>query len=329
MEIRKRHFFKGLPSFTRQDDALLARDAEQSVYYWWWKFLRLSSVYWYARHTGFTPADPVVARAYEQAGDLSSKWFGTWWERTGREVFAEAKRPAAVRVVDLEALDSVELYEKSLIVEIPLTIRKATIVSQIKKILEQKVEGNARHPGRALNVLESSQATLKLHTKRFRLRTLEIEYFVLLYRLLFPKIEIWRIGDRLQIAPSLKVRGIERGAFTSGSSPFDKLHSLTGRYLYKAERTLLNAERGSFPNNSKVVMPKDYAPFGTQHQKNYLAAIESNDSPWEIWLRENYFTELKLQVVRLNRLDSQYRMPDGKVRSRLPKFLEGSSDLLT
>jgi len=334
METKKRPFFKGLPGFTRSDDTLLAHDAEESVYFWWWQFLRLSPIYWYARHASITPTDSVVAQAYERAGDLSARWFSQWWAATGSRVFAEAKRPAKVRTVDLEPTDTgdqIELYENSLIVEIPLTLRKATIFKQLKDLLEKKIDGVPRHLGRELNVVESSNAPLKLHTKRFRLRTLEIEYLVLLYRLLYPRTEIWRIGDSLQIAPSLKVRDAERGAFKTGSSPFDKLHSLTGRYLYKAERTLLNVERGSFPNNSKIALPDDYAPFGAKHQNDFKAAVSSNSaepSPWQEWLRETYFTELKSEVIRRNRLDSEYRMPDGKVRRKLPAFMDGSSDLL-
>lgn len=331
MERKKRPFFKGLPGFTRQDDSLLARDAEQSVYYWWWQFMRLSPIYWYARQTGIKPTDPVIALAYERAGDLSIRWFTQWWQATGRTVFAEAKRPAAVRELNLDQMDQIDLYEKSLVVEIPLTIRKATIIKQLKALLEQTVDGVPRHLGRELNVVESSNAPLKLHTKRFRLRTLEIEYFVLLYRLLYPRTEIWRIGDRLQIAPSLKVRTAERGAFTAGSSPFDKLHSLTGRYLYKAERTLLNVERGSFPNNSKPPIPDDFAPFGEKQQKEFKSAVQSqgnNESPWQAWLKENYFVDLKLEVVRRNRLDDLYRMPDSTVRRKMPAFLEGRTDLI-
>jgi hypothetical protein len=334
MEIKKHPFFKGLPGFTRTDDTLLAHDAERSVYFWWWQFLRLSPVYWYARHASVTPTDPVVAEAYERAGDLSLRWFSQWWAATGSAVFAEAKRPAKVRTVDLEPTNTdaqIELYENSLIVEIPLTIRKATIFKQLKDLLEQQIDGVPRHRGRDLNVVERSNALLRLHTKRFRLRTLEIEYLVLLYRLLYPRTEIWRIGDRLQIAPSLKVRTAERIAFNTGSSPFDKLHSLTGRYLYKAERTLLNVERGSFPNNSKIALPDDYAPFGAKHQKDFKAAVSTdatNTSAWQAWLTGTYLNELKSEVIRRNRLDNEYRMPDSKVRRRLPAFLDGSSDLL-
>ena len=58
----KHPFFKGLAGFTRADDTVLAQDAEESVYRWWWEYLRLSPVLWYAQNTGLKPVDSRMAR---------------------------------------------------------------------------------------------------------------------------------------------------------------------------------------------------------------------------------------------------------------------------
>jgi hypothetical protein len=58
----KPRFFKGLPGYTRQDDEVLARDVEDSVYYWWWEYLRLSPAFWFARETGHSLKDPQMAK---------------------------------------------------------------------------------------------------------------------------------------------------------------------------------------------------------------------------------------------------------------------------
>lgn len=325
MNSSKKPFYKGLPGFTRQSSAVTTRDAEDSVYYWWWAFMRLSPVFWYARTAGVRPADPQIAATYDLVGDLSDGHFGRWWRATGHAIFAEAKRPAKVRLVDIDGFEDIELYEKSVLLEIPLTIRKETILKQVKDLLNEK------HEGRALNLAATSNAALMLHTKRFRLRTMEHEYWVLLYRLLYEDIEIWRIGDRLQVAPHLRVRGVERQVYsTNSSSPFDKLHSLTGRYLYKAKNMLAHVERGSFPNAGKVTGA--IRPFGANGDKHYRAAIgQMIDVPsaWHKWLADEYLANLKYEVIRRNRLDDAVRLPGSKVRQRMPMFMDGTSDLLS
>ena len=319
-------FFKGLQGFTRQTDELLMQDAESSVYYWWWAFMRLSPVFWYANQTGLKPVDSEVSRTLELVGELTRGSFGTWWRATGRKIFAEAKHPAKVRLIEIDQTDRVELYERSMVIEVPLTISRATLQRQFKKLLAEQ------HEGRLLNIAASSNAKLQLHTKRFNTRTLEIEYWVLLYRLLNQDIATWRIGDRLQLAPSLRVRGVERTnvAVRQGASAFDKLHSLTGRYLYKAQYTLHHAEHGSFPNATKI--KSTAKPFGEKHDRDYRAAtgkVVDVPSDWHAWLDKQFASDLKHEIIKRNRLDQAMRMPDGNTRRRFNAFMQGTSDLLT
>ena len=333
MNTRNRLFFKGLAGYTRIDDAITQGEARDTSYYWWWTFMQLSPVFWYAKQTGHQPSDPKVAETYELVGDIFDGNFYKWWNATGKTIFSEAKRPAKVRTVDLDQIEKIELYEKSVIVEIPLTIRKETIVSQLKKLLAS-IDGveEPLHAGRRLDLIATSNAKLRLHTKRFNKTTIEREYWAIIYRLLYPKIEIWRIGDRLRFAPEHKVRGVERIQYLSvQSNPFTLLHSLTGRYLYKAERTILNAERGSFPNPNKVEIPEDYTPFAKKFEKDYMAAIgkvKGEPAVWLNWINETYAERLTRQIVKSNHLEREYMLPDSLVRLRLPAFIEGRSDEL-
>lgn len=323
MATTQRPFFKGLQGFTRQSDALLARDAAESVYYWWWEFMRLSPVFWYARQTGLPIKHPEMAATYALAGDLSRSNFYGWWRDTGCNVFVEAKRPASVQPLLLDGLQQHEFFENGLLLEIPLTIRKETIIAQIKRILNQY------HSGRGLDLAGTTTAKLRLHTKRYRLRTLEVEYWVLLYRLLYGDIATWRIGDRLQVSPSLKVRGAEREAFNKGGNPFDKLHSLTGRYLYKARHTIVHVQQGRFPDASKV--EPVVAPFGKQLDADFVTATKNRDgepSDWQKWLQGQFHHSLIDEIARRNRIDGALRLPGSKLRQRLPAFISGKSDEL-
>lgn len=324
MTQEKPRFYKGLRGFTRSDDRLLANDADSSVYRWWWEYLRLSPAFWFARETGHALVDAEMAKTYELAGNLKTNNFRRWWEETGVNIFAEAKRPAKTKILNLETLNEHPFKEKALYLEVPLTIRKETIVRQIRKIL------NEVHEGRELDVTAAANAPFKLHTKRYRLRVIELEYWVLLYRLLYEDIEVWRIGDRLQLAPHLMLRTAER-RLESRDKRFNQLNSLTGRYLYKARFTLAHVERKSFPNGSKIIIPEGFMPFGKKYHQDYLAAIGKIDgvqSSWKEWLHQEYATSLKYEVARRNHITEKMKLPGSKIRQRLPDFILGKSDLL-
>lgn len=319
MRNEKRLFFKGFNGFTRASDELEYKEAWDSAYYWWWRFMRLSPVFWFANQTGHMPVLPEMVEAFRQVGNLDQN-FVVWWRETGRFLFSEAKRPAKVQKLDLDTLQEHEFCEGALLLEIPLSIRKETIIKQVRLLLEDV------HEGRSLDLAATSTAQLKLHTKRYRLRTLETEYWVLLYKILFPEASIWQIGDRLRIAPQLRVRGVERGA---NERMFANMNSLVGRYLYKARFTLGNVELGIFPNADDPNLDEDLMPFGAGLHAQYAQATKSDGkslSAWQEWLMANEWPELKRLIVRKNRLADSMRMPDSVASKRFSDFVAGRTD---
>lgn len=281
--------------------------------------MRLSPVFWFANQTGHMPVLPEMVEAFRQVGNLDQN-FVVWWRETGRFLFSEAKRPAKVQKLDLDTLQEHEFCEGALLLEIPLSIRKETIIKQVRLLLEDV------HEGRSLDLAATSTAQLKLHTKRYRLRTLETEYWVLLYKILFPEASIWQIGDRLRIAPQLRVRGVERGA---NERMFANMNSLVGRYLYKARFTLGNVELGIFPNADDPNLDEDLMPFGAGLHAQYAQATKSDGkslSAWQEWLMANEWPELKRLIVRKNRLADSMRMPDSVASKRFSDFVAGRTD---
>ena len=318
-------FYKGIPGFTRASEEAVLEAASRTAYYWWWNYLRLSPVFWYARHSGLEPVDPQAVLTLAQAGDLTQDNFRHWWQTTGYLLLEEAQRPAKVRLVNEQNLGEFVFYPagKSVVIEVPLTITQQTIVSQFRQILRQ------HHEGRALDVLASSQARWRLHTKRMTPAALERGYWILLYRLLYPNIAVWRIGDRLKAAPGLNVRDVERWRFSRQTSPVERMQSTIGRFLYKAQRMVLHAEQGSFPNATKIE-PIQY-PFGKRNHKAYLAATSAEtgaDSPWRAWLRENYQHELETRIKMKKRLPSGLAMAEPRFIELWAKFVAGETDLL-
>jgi hypothetical protein len=323
-------FYKGIPGFTVSSDDLLLEAAEASIYRWWWEFLRLSPVYWYARKTGKSIAISEIARAYEIAGNLQLPHFGVWWKRYGKYAFEEIHRPAKARIINLDRPVEHELYQQSLIVEIPLTITRKKILKDIKELLD-----SVGHEVNALNVISTTNAKLKLKSKKYSLSTIENEYWVLIYRILNPALQLWKLGDRLQLAPSNHVRGRLPSDVASinsrGHGPFARLQSLTGRHYYKARFARLHAEYGSFPDYTKIEAVNDRLPFGEKAHKDYLATTresESEDSAWQQYIRQEYEQSLYFEIMRRNRLD-RLIIRDASAKERFPRFVSGEIDLTT
>lgn len=325
MKHSNRPFYKGIPGFTREREDEYSLEAARGIYGWWWRYLRLSPVFWFARTTGISPKPPKLAKVFEEAGDLSHDNFNRWWRDAGSQLYVEETRPRQVRLVDEDNLEEFVFYPKgkSIVVEIPLTIRQGTISRQIREILA------AHHAGRGLDVMAYSTAKWSLHTKRYDLNTLEREYWTLLYRMLYPDIAAWRVGDRLKLAPGLNLRDVDRWKFNRITSPLNRMSSTIGRYLYKAQWTLWNAEQGSFPNASKAASVEK--PFGSRLQSEFLEAtgrrIDAR-SPWHEWLHKEYHEDLVNRVRRKNNLMGMTAI-NAKTQERLPKFISGESDLLS
>jgi len=324
MKSSNRGFYKGIPGFSRENEEELWWEAERGIYGWWWRYLRLSPVFWFARTAGIAPKHPEMARVYAAAGDLEQGEFSHWWRATGANLFVEEARPRKTRVIDEENLGDVTLYPKgkSILVEIPLTIRQGTIARQIREILAE------HHLGRGLDVMAHSTAQWALHTKKFNLKTLEREYLALLYRMLYPDIAAWRVGDRLKLAPGLNLRDMERWKFNRTTSPHTRMSSTIGRYLYKAQWTLWNAEQGSFPNATKAA-PVEH-PFGKRHHSEYLEATGRRIdavSPWDEWLHKEHHEDLVMLVRKKNHLLGMSSV-NARMLELLPKFIAGETDLI-
>jgi hypothetical protein len=296
-------------------------DHPHPIYEWWWKFMRLSPVFWYARTYGVEIKDQKINETFHLAGDLSERMFILWWKKQRSVAFQEVKRFAQVKVLDINNLHDHIFNSNSLYLEIPLDMTRSKINRSINKELKKV------HEGRFFDAAKTTTANLKIFTKKFRLPTIEKEYWSYLYRLIYPKIEVWRIGDRLKVSPSANLRSIER---IDNLSSFRKMDSLVGRYIYKAKFTLQNVEYGIFPNPNK---PNFYneIPFGIKHHKDFLdKTINTSKKTTEYhkWIAKELRNELDQYVIQINKLREFMRMPDSPVRKRFPDFVSGKSDLL-
>lgn len=268
--------------------------AQDSIYAWWWKFLRISPVIWYANKTGLQPTDPLINQVASEGGNLFRGSFNEWWSKNCERLFAEPYGRRELKPIYWEDVLEGKFNKDCLLVEVPLNIPVKRIMKSFKEILSYT------HGGRHMDLASTSQALWRLKTLRFRMHVIERQYWSVLYKSLHPNLSAVKIGDRLQVAPNLKIRGT---SWTENELRYNRLNSIAGRYLYKGKYTLLNAERGRFPDFSPIKPPDGYMPFGRRHHKDFVAAtaldVEAK-SPWRQWLSRNLEDDLKNYVSYKN-----------------------------
>lgn len=314
-------FIKGLSSSYGFNRETIRSNAARGIHYWWWSFLRLSPVLWYANKTGRTPEDSKTASVCATSGNLFRGDFSNWWDKNSEKLFPESNGRLELVGLRFNELRRHSYSREALYVEIPLDIPMGRIVRDFKSILK------SHHLGRSLNPAKASTAEWPLHTMRFRIEVLRREYMTLAYKLLQPEIATWRIADRLQLSPSLRVRETE---WKVNQAAYNKLNSISGRYLLKARNTLANAELGSFPNVSQAIKHDSFLPFGKKYNRDFLEATAGNgkgQSAWHRWLRRNHEEDLILEVLEKNKSYFSHTTVDEK-DPQFVAFYRGKTDLL-
>ena len=133
-----RHFTFKHPVFRRNKSS--AGDWwEDSVYYFWWEFLR--------RHDGYKKTcenggKGKYAKLYADFGNVHGVSFKEWWSKGDRGARLFAEPPLPTRVVALASADVRALPENwdpqsLLIVAIPLSLPKRFIEQKLRTILSQ------------------------------------------------------------------------------------------------------------------------------------------------------------------------------------------------
>jgi hypothetical protein len=332
MNLEESNFYKGAVGYLRGSDGLRPEDEETGIYIRWWRLMRLSPVFWYATANKLPIEEESVAWAYKYSGDLKLKSFGKWWDAHAKEAFAEPVRPRKVRELNLENPTHEKLYEKSVVVEIPLTISKRKIFSELRKIVNWHYQDKANE-GRRVNIASYSLANLKLYNKRYHSQTLDNEYFTLLYRILFPEVKQWVIADRLRLVAGRTIRATDSRDWQSEVDSENKkyLQAVVGRYLYKARFSRFHLERGTYAKYDKVDI--DAArPFGEKRHEHYTrstneATGHSDYSDWQKWVRKEHWKELREHIIKKHRISQRHDIDTKDFGERFEKYLRGEINL--
>jgi hypothetical protein len=221
------------------------KEARNTPAYWWYKTLQASDEYVYCcEHNG----QGRLASLYKDFGDVR-KDFTPWWLTVGRKIFAEKKPLKKVKVIDADTFEDLILRKDRLIVEIPLTMRKQTIMRQIGKHLK-----NAQDAREPVDVWKSSSAKRQVIKSKVRMTTVEMLLKVLAIRVKYPSLNNYEIGLKAGIDLDIYARDTS-GVDIDLSIEKRRMTIAVSRYLGQARNLIANAEMGIFPslNEQKII----------------------------------------------------------------------------
>ena len=261
--------------FSRQDWHVAPTAGFQLMF----EFLRLSPSYELARKhrtKGLTqreivslPADfDQVLKTYDLLGDVSTEFFRSWWLRRGLRVFGNPyKKPRVHCIGVLSAGKIVELSEvtspivsyldnerneeglnASLLLSVPLKLKRSELLKQISKLIEEKG---------AVDTEVDKKPQLKLVSKRLRPNVLFKGLRLLWLKAAKPNWELWRLGAKAELSDSYS-NVLDPNAPKKSKTFIEKddriiMSKITSRYLTKYEAIAENAARGLFPTDRPVL----------------------------------------------------------------------------
>lgn len=228
------HFPFQHPVFGRKS---LAERNIQSVYYYWWAFLRLNTRYIECCETG---GDGDLNWLYQDFGDVRSDAFQAWWiaDQRGARLFGEM-RDDRVRILAEGSL--IPDQRQCLTLTLPLHLPKSYLLKRVRDILE-KPAIHAGQRGRRHN--KNGIAKYAVNGQP-NLAALDTCLKVYCFRRDNPELTLWDIGQQLprfMVSSKLKSTDTKYEALSKKNA----LAAAVSRHLRKAQKMIDNTAEGRF-----------------------------------------------------------------------------------
>lgn len=235
--MKSRHFPYQHPTFGTQANPKPQSFWFQSVYYWWFEYLRRNEAY---KKTCLSKGKGKLANLYADFGDVFKADFKTWWmtAERGAVLFSEPLVEDTFEVVNFSDISSAN--KNILYVKIPLNLPKRFLKSKFHELLKRLHEGKkgirqARQSKAKYTVIgqpniEALKKTLKVYD----------------YHLENPHLKLWEIAKDLRL--SLADNPLHTDSTKIAYDKRNRLSATVSRYLRKAKRMIENTGKGKFPD---------------------------------------------------------------------------------
>jgi hypothetical protein len=242
----KRHFAHPNPRFGTKNMQAPVNWWQESIYYWWFEYLRRNEDY---KQTCTNGGRGKCAKVYADFGDVHAQDFKAWWTTNdrGATLFAEPPTPS-IRVIKGDAIVLSSPKERTLVLEIPLDLPSTHLVKRFKEILDQHHTGKQ---GVKVNTSSKSQAMYPTATDRIAIDFLRTALKVWDTRKVETNMPLWLLAQELNLSPANHIKLGKDGTIPRGGHVANQkaiLAATASRYIRKAEAAIKNVGTGSFPD---------------------------------------------------------------------------------
>lgn len=211
--------------------------------YWWFKCLEASDEYrTCCRHKG----KGELAENYKLFGNIfEHRNFDAWWVKHGRYLFIQKQPLKKVKELDKDKVNRFRNDSEMLLLEIPLTVRKQTVMRQIGALLKKAYEG------RNIDIQQTSTAKIKFAKSKIQMSTVERLLKIHRLRERHPRLSLNKLGIRAGIELDLFARmtsAVEVDDNSDADTEARRMTIAVSRYLKQARQLIDNAEHGIFPS---------------------------------------------------------------------------------
>jgi hypothetical protein len=216
------------------------KQARASQAYWWFQCLRASDEY---KICCVNDGEGELSETYKKFGNVFNyPNFDLWWMKHGRFQFIQKKK-SEVKKIDEQDLRKLDLNINKLVLDVPLTLRKQTVMRQIGKILKKAYEN------REVDIQKASTATIKFEKSKMQMTTVERLLQIHKLRKKYPNLSLNQIGIKAGIELDIFAR--ITNSDDMDDSVYEEVRRMTiavSRYLKQARHLIDNAAHGIFPS---------------------------------------------------------------------------------
>jgi hypothetical protein len=244
MAFKLRKFAYQHPIFGRSQVAKNRDPYKNSVYYYWWEFLRRNDAY---KKCCLNNGRGKLNRLHDDFGNVFDTNFKTWWQTSNRGVnlFAEELLPEFGVVAD----GSQFVPNKNIIhLQVPLQLPKRYLSNEFQKILKKYHRGRK---GVRTNKVSTAKYPVTGHVD---LPALEKCLLVHDYYLANPSKRLWEIGNDCKVVlPSSLIKDPKTDLNFYAKKMV--LANTTKRLLNRAKIIIEGTSSGEFP---RLKLPKPF-----------------------------------------------------------------------
>ena len=236
-------FFKGFPEDVRFRRHTVPESLELvrgTLYEAWYRAVKLSPYMAEAIDTNRWRSDHLFD-TYQHFGDLRGTSFDDWWINVGYEIFRE---PDGFKKITVQ--DTIQpAANKTLILEVPLTVSPATLKAQFEKLLREKHPHYAR-----FDRWQFSDAQRRMRSSK--LTSLSLNLYLDVYECWTSmqaensSVNLYEIGERMRLNPKYIVN--RRDLHSDVREKHLQMSLSVTEYLGKAKNLIAHASEGVFPS---------------------------------------------------------------------------------